>query len=237
MLRRLFIVAFIVCTLVGSLGHAQVVSGKASLLPILEILDTARVSGSVVLWGSCTVSYPPDLPKLRVSATDRASALQALREVLADDPAMQITQDSDGTIRMIERGVPSDILNVKIRHVSFEGRGTSAQSDGMYTPNDALRGVLQAPEIVDFMRAHDIERPTGTEAVPGNLFGPWPPEYPHISGSLDDVTLSEALDRILKTFPGIWVYENCPGSKKKSRSVYFHFFYLRDIGHGVFVEG
>jgi hypothetical protein len=126
---------------------------------------------------------------------------------------------------MIERGVPSDLLNVRIAHVSFEGRGAAAvQNAGVYTPNDALRAILQAPEIANFMGAHHIERSVGNEAVPGNLFGQWPPEYPHISGSLDNVTLSAALDRVLKTFPGIWVYENCPRSKNKGRTVYFHFF-------------
>jgi hypothetical protein len=32
--------------------------------------------------------------------------------------------------------------------------------------------------------------------------------HPHISGSLENVTVSQALDQILKSFRGIWVYES-----------------------------
>jgi hypothetical protein len=40
-----------------------------------------------------------------------------------------------------------------------------------------------------------------------------------------------------KTFPGIWIYENCPRSDDKNRVVFFEFFYLGNIGFGTFVEG
>jgi hypothetical protein len=40
--------------------------------------------------------------------------------MLTDDPAMQVVQIPDGTIRMIESGVPTDLLNVRIGHISFE---------------------------------------------------------------------------------------------------------------------
>jgi hypothetical protein len=68
--------------------------------------------------------------------------------------------------------------------------------------------------------------------------GAWPPQSPRISGSLENVTLSQALDRVLKTFPGIWVYEDCPKSDKKNRVIYLRFYYLRRIGSlPQFVEG
>jgi len=38
------------------------------------------------------------------------------------------------------------------------------------------------------------------------------------------VTLSEALDYMLKTFPGLWVYESCRGSGKDNRVVVFAFY-------------
>ena len=141
---------------------------------------------------------------------------------------MQVMQESDGTIRMIETGVPTDLLNIRIRDIVFEGYGHSA----VYNPNAALNFILSAPEVVAFMKLHDIGWPFAGEAAPGNP-GAWPPDLPHISGSLDNVTLSEALDRVLKTFPGVWVYENCPRSDKKNRVVYFRFFHLRKIGSGV----
>ncbi len=150
---------------------------------------------------------------------------------------MQVTQDTGGTIRMNETGVPTDLLNVKISHIPFETYGQR-----VYTANGGLKVILQTPEVLAFMKAHDIRGPFGPfdgcsghgEAVPGNL-GQWPPEYPHISGSLDNVTLSEALDYVLRTFPGIWIYESCPQSDKKKRVVYLRFLALHEIGGRAFV--
>jgi hypothetical protein len=238
MSRRAFAVAFIVGTLVGSLGQGAWAAGskRSSLQPILEILDKAKLSGSLEFSGRCDLRDFPNFPQFRTPASSSAlPPVQTLREVFGHDPAMQTTQDRDGTIRMIESGVPTDLLNVRISHISFEGHG-AAQS-GAYTPNDALmRAILRAPEVVDFMKAHNIEWPFAAGAISGNG-GQWPPELPHISGSWDNLTLSEALDRVLKTFPGTWLYQDCPRSDKKNRSVYFRFFYLRNIGSGVFVEG
>jgi hypothetical protein len=47
---------------------------------------------------------------------------------------------------------------------------------------------------------------------------------PRVSGELNNVTLSQALDYMLKTFPGLWVYENCPGDNKYKRVVLFTFY-------------
>jgi len=215
--------------LVESLGQeARAAGPKAtSLQPILEVLDKAKLSGSLEFSGRCDLRDFPDFPRFG-SPTGGGSPLQTLREMLAGDPMMQVMQDPDGTIRMNEIGVPTDLLNIRIGHILFESNGANGQR-AVYSPNDALRFVLWAPEVVGFMQASDIGWPYSGEAVRGNA-GAWPAAWPHISGPLDNVTLSEALDRILKTFPGIWIYENCPQGDKKNRVVYFRFFYLRKIG-------
>jgi len=41
------------------------------------------------------------------------------------------------------------------------------------------------------------------------------PALPHLSGELDNVTVSKALDYILKTFPGLWTYQDCEGAKRR----------------------
>jgi len=249
MLRRMFAFAFILSLLVGfreqeaRAAHPRFVSFQAmfdvleapSVQPILEVLDKAKLSGSFV-FGRCYFSGcntpAPDFPHFLVPARAGGSTVQVLRELLADDPAMQVTQDPDGTIRMNEAGVPTDLLNVKISHILFESYGQR-----VYTANGALRVILQTPEVLAFMKAHDIRGPFGPfdncggsgGAVPGNA-GAWPPESPHISGSLDNVTLSEALDYVLKTFPGIWIYETCPQIDKKQHVVYLRFLALHKVG-------
>ena len=47
-------------------------------------------------------------------------------------------------------------------------------------------------------------------------------DTPHISGELNNVIVSQALDQVLKTFSGLWIYENCPRGKTK-QVVFFRF--------------
>ena len=233
MLLRAFMLAFVVSTLVGFQGQeARAARPKSqSLLPMLQVLDNASLSGSLEVSGRCDLQDFPDFPRFR-DPVSNGGPFQNLHEMLADDLAMQVTQDPVGIIRMIESGVPTDLLNIRIGHISFED---NVHND-IYTANDAMRFILWAPEVVAFMKARDIEWPNIPDIFPGVLTPSWPPESPHISGSLDNVTVSEALDYVLRTFPGIWFYENCPQSNKKGRAVYFRFYHLRKIGTSAFVE-
>jgi hypothetical protein len=49
------------------------------------------------------------------------------------------------------------------------------------------------------------------------------PELPEVAGQLNDVTVSQALDYILMTFPGYCVYENCT-TPDGARAVNFEFY-------------
>jgi hypothetical protein len=89
--------------------------------------------------------------------------------------------------------------------------------------------ILKAPEVLAFAKAHNIQMPfvgmIGTQSR-----SQIPVDWPRVSGSMDDLTLSQALDHLVKTFPGIWVYENCPAGDGKGRVVAFWFFSLQNPG-------
>ncbi len=213
---------------IWSCAQTKTIAGQrfvTPLRPLLQALDSSRVSGSIEFSGHCP-GFPLDLQHLRVPSVRGGSPLQIARETFSDDPAMQITQDSDGTIRIRENGVLTDLPNVKISHISFEKNDTPLQY-AVYGPSTALyQIVLQAPEIVGFAKAHDVQIPfVGTIVRQGV-----PLENPRISGSMDTMTLSQVLDHLVKTFPGIWVYENCPASDWTSRTVSFWFFSLQNPG-------
>jgi len=201
------------------------------LKPLLQAFDNAKVSGSLELSGHCGVGLPPHLPHLRPPKSG-ASPLQVARDVFSGDPSMQISQDPNGTVRMIERGTSAELLNVKIGHVSFDKNGAPLKY-AAFAPGTALYYViLQSPEILAFERARNIQIPF--VGIAGRLGTPTN-DLPHLSGSMDDLTLSQALDRLLQTFPGIWAYESCPAEDKdKGLVVSFWFFSLRDPG--VFAE-
>jgi hypothetical protein len=151
-----------------------------------------------------------------------------LREVFADQPDFQITEDSEQIIRILEKGVPTDFLDVTISHISFGESGANGQQ-AVFNPSLAVAYILRSPEVIAFKEAHHILGPSGG-GVPGNGVGQWPPEHPRISGSLNNVTVREALDRVLKVFHGMWVYEECSRSESKDRRVFLEFFYLQRAG-------
>jgi hypothetical protein len=134
---------------------------------------------------------------------------------------MRVTQEPDGTIRMTETDAPRDLLDLRISHISFK----AAYDDSWgvpYDPRFALAAILKAPEVQAFMQSHDIGQQNEFALVNGGGQVP-SPNLLHIPADLYNVTLSQALDYVLRTFPGIWIYENC-NSVTRSRVVYFKLF-------------
>ena len=134
-------------------------------------------------------------------------------------------------IRMFEQGVPTDILDLKIHHISFgdsgedSAHGTSAFDGGRHPlsfhgPWIAMMTILQAPEVEAFEKAHNIEPNPAMYRLPGNALGQG---LPDVRGELNDVTLSQALDYVLSVVPGYWVYEDA-SCEDGTRQVRFAFY-------------
>jgi hypothetical protein len=209
MRRGAFVFLFLLGILRGAWAQ-EVHPWGAELQPILELLDQASLSASIELSGRCDPPHPPNFPEFHSAAIGPGSTLQTLREIAADDPAMTIKQDPDGTIRMQENGTPQDILNVRISHVSFETYGHK----GIYSADSAVQIIMSTPEVVAFLKEHDVLwRRWGAGGGIGGGIRNWPPGRPHLVGPLDNVTVSEALDRVLQSFFGeVLVYWNCPAT-------------------------
>jgi len=137
--------------------------------------------------------------------------------MFAKDEEMQVTQEPEGTVRMVEKAVPQDLLSVKIEHLSFDDE---VKKDGpifSFSPPGVLWFITQAPEVQSFMKSHKIGREPRIVNEPTT-------SEPHISGELNDVTLSQALDYMAKAFRGLWVYKECPGNKGNERIVDLYFY-------------
>ena len=221
MLSRAAEIAFMVgLTVLSCLScEAQTAAGVSSLVPLLKVLQKAKVSGSLEL-PICTRGVP-ESPKLREAAGTATSVLQTVREMYADHPDIEITQGADGIVRIVQRETPSDLLRVRISEIQFSG--TSA----VYGPNAAVPRIFAAPEVQRFMKDHDMQTLGG---VLGGALATPPvnseSQLQPLTGSLYNVTFSQALDYLLGRFPGIWVYRDCPATKKTSRTVEVWFFHL-----------
>jgi hypothetical protein len=198
------------------------------LRPLLQALDRSGVSGSLEFSGYCP-GFPGDIPHLRLPSSSDGSPLQVARETFSDDPDMHISQDPDGTIRIIETGTSTELLDVKISHVSFEKNGVPLRYAAYEASHALYYVILKAPEVLGFAKAHNIQIPF-VGMVGAQSRSQIPVDWPRVSGSMDDLTLSQALDHLVKTFPGIWVYENCPAGDGKGRVVAFWFFSLQNPG-------
>jgi hypothetical protein len=180
------------------------------------VLSRAHASGSLIYSGRCENNGGNfDLPSLRLPADRSTPPLQMLREMFSDDPKMHVTQDANGNIRMVETDVPRDLLDLRIVQVSFSS-GASILNNG----DEALLQIMATPDVKNYMTVNNIGPVT---SGPYRFIGPSSPDAPRISGDLYYVTVSEALDYILKTYPGFWAYESCENGDK-GRIVHLNFF-------------
>jgi hypothetical protein len=238
MLRCTFVVVFMFgLALVETQGQSQAyyASKQASLLPLLELLDKAGISGSLEFSGACDSFNGPDFPEVHAPAESTVRPLEGVREMFANHPDWRVMQDPGGKIRVMQVGVETDFLNVKIAHIPFE-TGRPPSRHPIYSANAALVHILVAPEVTRFIKDHSIEEPAFLAT--GTLPPSTPPlGMPYMPGApLDDVTVSEAMDHILKAFPGIWYYEDCPQTNNRSRSVRIGFYHLQQLGIGLTVQ-
>ena len=182
---------------------------------IRGVLSKAHASGSLEYWGVCNYhEVYPDFPKLRSVPNRDGSPVDLLREMFSVDPEMKVSQDADGKIRMIEGDVPGDVLDVKLHFIRF----------GEYHgPNAAVVEILNAPELTAFRKEHNIGPEAGMRPGFGYPSEAFAPEKPKVSGDLEDVTVRQALDYILRTFHGFWLYESCK-TPEGGRTMYLGFF-------------
>jgi len=188
---------------------------------IRDVLLEAHLSGSMVFSGGCKFqdrTAPVPFVGMR---RDLGSVSETLGQMLTVNSKMRVTQDKDGMIRMAEADVPTDILDVKIHYISFKVPDVHGSSDyTLHGPWVALWTILRSPEVESFRKAHHIDLARGMDRLPGNVTDA---SVPDVTGELYDVTLSKALDYVLKTSPGYWVYEDA-SCEDGTRAVRFKFY-------------
>lgn len=217
-LRAVFTVVLVI-SCVAQVGRSHDTYVAGGLWHIHRVLEGAHVSGSLVYSGcGFDKRVPPDLPPFGVWV-ESGTPEEILRKLFSADPLMQVSREGS-MIRMMETSVPTDLLNLKIRHISFFSPDAS-ESDAVHGPRMAMLAILKSPEVMAFGKEHNIRglpSPDKWMMMPGDCCG----GGRIVQGELNDVSVSRALDYVLETFPGYWIYENCL-TKDGDRSVYFNF--------------
>ncbi len=217
--RRLILDSSLTLTVAFALVSSCLGQMNGEPLLVSQVLAKAHVNGSLSYWGrgpcsdSSSERYPP-APGLRGDVDTSGPIGEVLQKMFADDPKMRVTQEPGGIVRMSETDVPRDLLDIRIHRISFD-------VPGFHGPNMAIRLILSSPEVESFRKLHKIGPLHTVSLLPSDAGR----NNPSVSGSLDDVTVSQALDYIFGTFSGLWIYGNCPnGAKGEERNVYFWFF-------------
>src|SRR5579863_4941941 len=143
---------------------------------INDVLKNANVSGSIVYSDFCKSTDSRILPPHVYYPRDRGSVVRVLQQMFSGDARMQVSQDRDGIVRMVEKDVPTDILDVMIHRIAF---GPPVASDPDNGPDRALLTILSSPEILSFRKEHNILRDFPRTSAQG---GP----LPAVSGELND---------------------------------------------------
>lgn len=217
MLKYVFTIVAIT-SLSGVCSEQQLsgIDNTSGIPTIMKILSNAGLSGSLEYSGNCTGGID-DFPKFKAPGNYDRRPLSALSEMFATDSKIQVTQAFDRTIRIKDSDVPEDIIDVTISRILFKADPGRDGLHALDNPGSALWFILRAPEVTDFMRTADISFEHNTVA----LSMTFSPRSEHILGELREVTLGQALNYMLKTFPGLWVYKNCPATTSRKRQVFF----------------
>lgn len=213
MIRRHTIVAVLVvlsslAVEIGSTAEFRPISkGPTTVVNFLdELFLLTHSSGSLTLKGTCeitnvtngvasdTLSHPPQGPFQNLDV-----ALTAVSQL---SPHLSWSKNADGLVRVRDDRVPNDVLKIRLRRVHFSQVRDS---------NAAIQIVLNAPEVQTYFQRNHIERATPFNAIMYRT----PKGFPTLSEDLHSVTVAEALDRIVRFFPGLWIYSECQNGSLK----------------------
>jgi hypothetical protein len=160
---------------------------------VAKVLEDYRQPGSLVYSahyyesGGLSDSFRVVMP------SRGGTAVETLRQAFRNEPTVSVSKEEKGAIvRIIGGNVKTDLLDTKITTISFRN-----EED----PRDAVARILALPELKAYMEHHRMQFIVTSEGI-----GPSQRAKP-LNLILTDITLSESLDRVIKNFPGFWIYK------------------------------
>jgi hypothetical protein len=187
--------------------NEEVQTSSSFITVVTKVLETRGRSASVEYRGVCAASGGITDSFNVATPSRNVSAIQALHDAFANEPRLKATEEASGLIRVVGGEVQTDLLDITIREFIF-----NAETD----PRDVTYKVLALPEVRAYMEAHRIKFITTIRGVVPT------PRGVRLTGTIRNVTLSQALDRIAQAFSGEWIYGEC-ATVEGERKVYVKF--------------
>lgn len=164
---------------------------------VVTTLSDGHRPGSLIYEGSCTPSGDITDSFKVVAPQPGVPVRQTLHDAFANEPRLTVKEDASARVRVVGGNVRTDLLDLRIAEITFHSEDN---------PQDAAIRLLNLPEVKAYMQAHHIQfvdAITGLVPVPKGV---------HLKATLKNMTVSEVLDRISQSFPGVWIYGECTTS-------------------------
>lgn len=169
---------------------------------IFAVLKSGHMSVRLDLHGTCSEMNSEfiSIPNVHLADTpDFGDLLTRIQKLFRDEPAFKVAAASPRIVHVTMTGTTTDLLDIP---VSIDYLTPTAQ----YNPHEAIYAIENKAAMKAAMnRLHAkpaIECCGQLEEIPS-------PRFPHLPESMGDVAVGQALDRILKVFPGLMVYKEC----------------------------
>jgi hypothetical protein len=157
------------------------------------------------------VDYSVRMPLSRVQPPSRdKSGLAAVRDIFHHTKGVRIAEKPEWIIRIWLGKVPTEILRTKIHRLILARQA-------QYDPSFAIAAIESTKEMDAAMNSLRLSLSPNV----GGLVAPVEKGLPHLPGSVNDVTVDEALDMIAKTWGGPVVYGACTARTGENGSKLF----------------
>lgn len=159
-------------------------------------------SGSLLLSGKCTDNGEVSAPLLKPPEGRFHTIEDALAALSKSDPEFTWARDPAGMIRIRDQRTHDDVLHIRLKQLHFKGVTSSGE---------AVHDILSQPEVREYFKRNRIEN-----GLVFNHLGASTSRMRILSGDLKDITVAEALDLVVRFFPGLWTYSECetPGGRR-----------------------
>jgi hypothetical protein len=128
------------------------------------------------------------------------NGVAAIRETLADSGVI-VTERRPGLIAMKMGEISEDLLRTRIHVIKL-------QPMERYNYQDAIAAIISTTEVQ--ARMQELGMKVSARSIHYPISYP-EPKLPHLPGTMTNVTMDEALDRVAQMFHGLLIYEECDG--------------------------
>jgi hypothetical protein len=187
-------------------------SPEGAVDKILRTIGSSHQGVEVRLHGSCASgAVPIDIPSITWQDPVRArDAAVAIRDALRANEQLSVARVSRHVIVVKDAGVRNEVLDTRIRTLELNSES--------WSPTMIVMIAIRSQEVQETMRQKGIKTPISNGGLAGGVRGL------HMPRRIENATLGEVFNAVLRKFGGIVLYDDCSSPDGKAL-LYVHYYY------------